>query len=139
ARDVDEIGGPREALLQCRDERMAAGEELALGGTFDRLDRLVDAFRAQVVECVHGYRSPYPAARPGAPLIARHTRSAVAGMSMRVMRSGASALCTAFMTAAGEPIAPTSPTPFTPRGLCVQSVLCVLTLKDGRSSALGMV
>ena len=43
------------------------------------------------------------------------------------------------MIAGGEPIAPTSPQPFTPSGLCVHSVVSVPTVMFGRSSARGMV
>jgi len=44
----------------------------------------------------------------------------------------------ALITAGGEPMAPASPQPFTPSGLCVQGVTCVSTLKLGKSSARGM-
>ena len=49
------------------------------------------------------------------------------------------ALQMALMTAGGEPMAPASPQPFTPSGLCVQGVPgTVSTVKLGRSSARGM-
>ena len=41
--------------------------------------------------------------------------------------------------AGGEPIAPASPQPFTPSGLCVHGVTVWSTLKLGRSSARGIV
>ena len=40
---------------------------------------------------------------------------------------------TAFIIAAGEPIAPASPQPFAPSGLCVHGVTVVPTSNDGRS------
>ena len=43
----------------------------------------------------------------------------------------------ALITAAGAPIAPASPHPFTPRGLCVHGVTSVPTLNDGTSSERG--
>src|SRR5690348_17151275 len=46
-----------------------------------------------------------------------HTASGVAGMSICVTPSSASASTSAFMTAGGEPTAPASPAPFTPIGL----------------------
>src|SRR5215813_10715866 len=55
--------------------------------------------------------------------IARHTRPGVAGIARSVTPSGASALITAFMIAAGAPIVPASPQPLAPSGLCVQSVV----------------
>ena len=45
----------------------------------------------------------------------------------------------ALMTAGGEPIAPASPQPLMPSGFEGQGVFEVETLKDGRSSARGMV
>jgi len=45
----------------------------------------------------------------------------------------------ALISAAGEPIAPASPQPFTPSGLWVQGVSFVPTLNDGTSSARGIV
>ena len=41
-------------------------------------------------------------------------------------------------TAGGEPIAPASPQPFEPIGLCVQGVLIVSSLKFGKSAARGI-
>jgi len=53
------------------------------------------------------------------------------------MPSGLSASTTAFMIAAGAPIAPASPQPLTPSGLCVQSVVLVATAKDGNTVVIG--
>ena len=44
----------------------------------------------------------------------------------------------AFISAAGAPIAPASPQPFTPSGLCVQAVTRVSTWYMGTSVARGM-
>ena len=65
--------------------------------------------------------------------------SGLAGISMSPTPTADSASMTALITAGGEPIAPTSPQPFTPSGLWVQSVVWVETPNDGRSSARGMV
>jgi hypothetical protein len=44
-----------------------------------------------------------------------------------------------LITAGGEPIAPASPQPFTPSGLCVHGVpFAVSTVKFGRSIACGI-
>src|SRR5450755_38684 len=67
-----------------------------------------------------------------------HTRCGVAGMSRYFTPDPASASCTAFMSAAGAPIAPASPQPLAPSGLCVHGVTLVDTLNDGRSSDRGM-
>ena len=48
----------------------------------------------------------------------------------RVTPSGARASSTALITAGGTPIAPTSPTPLMPTGLCVQAVTWLPTLND---------
>ena len=42
------------------------------------------------------------------------------------------------MTAGGEPIAPASPQPLVPKGLCVQGVQTWPILNSGKSSARGM-
>ena len=60
-------------------------------------------------------------------------------MSIRETPREPSAWCTAFITAAGAAIAPASPQPFAPSGLCGQGVVRVETVKDGTSSARGMV
>ena len=53
-----------------------------------------------------------------------HTLCGLAGMSMSLTPS---ASVIAFITAAGAPIAPASPQPFTPSGLCVHGVTLVPT------------
>ena len=53
-------------------------------------------------------------------------------MSIYFTLTLASASCTAFINAAGEPIAPASPQPFAPSGLCVHGVTLVATLNDGK-------
>ena len=58
-----------------------------------------------------------------ADAIARQTASDVSGMSMSVTPSGDSASRTALTIAAGAAIAPASPQPLAPRGLCVQGWL----------------
>ena len=71
--------------------------------------------------------------------IAFHTVCGVAGIGTSFTPSSASASVTAFITAAGDPIAPASPQPFTPSGLCVHGVpLTVSTWMLGRSSARGI-
>ena len=54
--------------------------------------------------------------------IAFHTRCGDAGMSRCLTPTGASASCTAFIIAAGAPMAPASPQPLAPSGLCVHGV-----------------
>ena len=56
--------------------------------------------------------------------------SAVAGMSICRTPYSLSASTTALITAGGLPIAPASPQPFEPSGLCVQSVLSVPIVND---------
>src|SRR5271170_363877 len=70
--------------------------------------------------------------------IARHTVSGVNGMSISVTPRGASASSTALTIAAGAAIAPASPQPFAPRGLCVHGWLSSNSdSMDGRSPARG--
>ena len=54
--------------------------------------------------------------------MARYTRPGVAGIARSVTPSGASALTTAFIIAAGAPIVPASPQPLASSGLCAHSV-----------------
>src|SRR5262249_28820453 len=72
------------------------------------------------------------------PIMARHTRYGVAGISRSVTPSGVSASRSALTTAAGAPIAPDSPQPLAPSGLWVQGWLSsVSEAKLGRSVARG--
>src|SRR5262249_55990913 len=59
----------------------------------------------------------YAACLGRAARIVRQTTSGVAGMSICAMPSSASASTIALISAGGEPIAPASPAPFTPKGL----------------------
>ena len=59
--------------------------------------------------------------------MAFHTVCAVAGKGMSLMPIDHSASVIALITAAGAPIAPASPQPLTPSGLCVQGVSRVST------------
>src|SRR5690606_19888147 len=135
----DDVARAREPLLERRDHRHAAGDDEAVLRRLQLRHRILDRRRAVVVEVVHPLFLPYSAASGvAAACIACQTRCGVAGMSSRSTPRGRSASITAFMTAAGAAIAPASPHPFTPSGLCGQGVSCVMTVKDGRSSARGM-
>src|ERR1700687_838092 len=68
--------------------------------------------------------------------IAAHTAGGVAGMASS---SHPMASVIALISAAGAAIAPASPQPLMPSGLPGQTVIVVLTVKDGRLSARGMV
>src|SRR5882672_9700230 len=85
-------------------------------------------YHRQCLSCVarDAVRSPRPPRQarhlyfyfPGlAPLIARHTFSAVAGICTYGAPIWASALLTAFITDDNAPTVPDSPAPLTPRGL----------------------
>src|SRR6185503_9109517 len=69
-----------------------------------------------------------PAQRAGMAFAARQTFSGVAGMS-KALTPSASVI--AFITAAGDAIAPASPQPFTPSGLDGDFVIVVPTSKFG--------
>ena len=69
------------------------------------------------------------------PCAASQIFSAVAGMSMCFTPS---ALHMALMSVGGAAIAPASPQPFAPSGLCVQGVSVNPILNDGKSSDRGM-
>src|SRR5258706_14853251 len=74
-----------------------------------------------------------------AALIVFQTVNGETGIGTSLTPIDHSASVTAFITAAGAPIAPASPQPLTPSGLCVHGVpLAVSTLKCGRSSARGI-
>ena len=69
--------------------------------------------------------------------MAAHTRAGDAGISRSRTPSGWSASNTAFITAAGAPTAPASPTPFAPSGLIGVGVTVVSNSKAGKLSARG--
>src|ERR1043166_4300796 len=72
------------------------------------------------------------------PLMARHTRSGVAGMSMWCTPNGESASITALATAGMAPTAPASPAPLTPGGLVAVGTGLLSVAIAGRSPARGM-
>jgi 3-hydroxyacyl-CoA dehydrogenase len=76
-------------------------------------------------------------AAQGAAPSARQTFSGVIGMSIVVTPWGARASSTALTIAAGAPVAPASPAPLTPIGLCGQGTSLAASSKAGRSSARG--
>ena len=76
-------------------------------------------------------------ARP-ASSIARHTRSAVHGMSTWRTPRWLSASTTAFCTAGVDPTVADSPMPFAPSGLSGDGVSVCAASNDGNSAALGM-
>ena len=123
--EVDDVGRGGETLFQSGDQRLPAGEKNGVFAIGTQLRSVVEAGRAVVVEAVHAH----------SPLHARQTRSGVAGIATSFTPI---ASVTAFMIAAGAAMAPASPQPFTPSGLCVQAVTVVSTVKFGRSSARGM-
>src|SRR5262249_46740628 len=135
AAEIDEIGRRGQALLHRRHQGHAAGDQLAVGCRLQRLGGVGDrggAVGGAIVQLV----PPYSAA-PGrrAAWAACQTFSGVAGMSRCGMPS---ASVTALISAAGEAMAPASPQPLTPSGLCGHGVFVLPTLKLGRSSARGM-
>lgn len=77
-------------------------------------------------------------ARRAAPS-ARQIRSGVTGISTCAAPAAWSASHTAFMTAAGAPVAAFSPAPFTPSGLSASAIGRSSTSNDGRSSARAIV
>ena len=82
---------------------------------------------------------PHSAARRGAAsCMTRQIRLGLAGMSTWLTPYDESASTTAFITAAGDPMVPTSPQPLTPMGVCAQNVLWVSIDMVERLSARGM-
>src|SRR5215472_10509614 len=134
AGEIDDRSGIGEPQLHRADQALSAGERLAAFG--ERRRRVGHRLRTLIFECVHD--GLQVSRQWFAAWIALHTRCGVAGMSMLFTPTAESASCTAFMSAAGAPIAPASPQPFAPSGLCVQGVTLVATLNDGRSSARGI-
>src|SRR5690606_38035882 len=126
--EVDHVRRRGEAQLQGRQQGLATGDELAVAGAAQQLRGFVQRGGLVIVECVHvGRLRPYysaAAARFWRWIICQ-TFCGVAGMSMS---SVPSASVMAFMRAAGAAIAPASPPPFTPSGLCGQGVSVIPTL-----------
>ena len=141
AAEIDSVRGLGEAQLQGRDQascrRRAACASACRRAAARRRRRLLARV---IVEFVHRV----------APLMSRGLRLRASGSPAtrfsrrrRHVDDGArpaaySASRIAFITAAGAPIAPASPQPLTPSGLCVHGVTWVATVKDGRSSARGI-
>ena len=128
AADVDQTLGARDAELERRNERVAAGEEFRIA-VAEQLERVVDALGEVVVE------------RRGdhclASSIARQTLSGVVGIPMSVTPRCESASTTAFTTAGAAAIVPVSPTPLTPSGLVGLVVSVRPSSKLGTSAADG--
>ena len=131
---VDEVGGRGEAELHDREQALAAGEVLALGGLLQQRRR-----RPSTLDGRWNWKSFMAASlslprRPGS-----RARSAPAWPACRggVTPSGASASITALMTAGGEPMAPDLADALEPSGLWVHGVRGSSS-KVGRSSARGM-
>src|ERR1700736_5877220 len=137
AGDIDQRTRVGEPQLHRADEALSAGECLA-AGLGERRGGVGDRFGALVFECVHGQLLNKAVDYCLAAWSACHTRCGVAGMSRYFTPDAASASCTAFISAAGAPIAPASPQPFAPSGLWVHAVTLVATLNAGRSSERGM-
>ncbi len=139
----DQLGGACQTLLQRRDQGLTTAQRLGLvipqschrigdaGGFFD-IEIIHSAFPSQrsvqavppdpLIELSNAPGAVAP--RPSYSFIADQTRDGLRGMSTWVMSLPMErrASTTALTTAGGEPIAPASPQPFTPRGLWVQGV-----------------
>src|SRR6185436_4831788 len=98
-----------------------------------QLDRVVDRFRARVLERRRDHATP-----PCASRIARHTRSGDAGLPTSVTPRWLTASTTALITAGGDAIVPASPIPFTPSGFVVLGVSVRSSVMFGISVAPGI-
>jgi hypothetical protein len=87
-------------------------------------------------EGIHGVVPSLFSVRGGSLHRFPDTRWGEAGMSKSFTPSGASASSKALITAGGEPMAPASPQPLVPSGLCVHGVHTVSSLNCGKSAAL---
>src|SRR4051812_14013197 len=160
AAHVDEHRRRGEAQLHERQERMPAGQQLGLVAVLaEQADGLLGRAGPDVVELGRNHYGfppvvdglaevPEPLGRNAAsadgvplaapaPLMAAHTRSGEAGMSMSRMPNGCSASMTAFMTAGVDAMVPASPMPFTPIGLVGLGVVVWSVMKLGDSAAVG--
>src|SRR5262249_10107133 len=104
--------------LQGRDQCHPAGDELRVFVAREELRSIIEARRLLVIEFIHRC-SPYSAASC-CWWMARQIFSGVAGISRWRTPWPFSASTMALEIAAGAPIAPASPQPLTPSGLCVQ-------------------
>src|SRR5277367_5316306 len=137
-REINKIGRLGKTQLQGRDQSHPTGDELCLLVGAEKIRDFVEARGLVIGEFVH-LGSPYSAASGWRCCwITRHSFSGVAGMSKCRTPSGFSASTRALVIAAGAPIAPASPQPLTPSGLCVHRVTLVDNAKAGRSSARGI-
>ncbi len=122
AAEIDERRRLARRSFISRQQRLAAREQFRVRLLREQRDRVLHARGPLILKnpcCDRPYRRPVCAAGARSrPRIARHTFSAVKGISRCVMPNGLSASTTAFATAAVDAIVPASPMPFTPSGLC---------------------
>src|SRR5262249_51242375 len=128
APEIDEQRRPREPQPHSRKQGMPAGKELRVFAS-EQLDRVLDGLRHLVLERSRDHVL--------ASWIALHTRSGDAGICTSATPRGASASTTAFITAAGDAIAPVSPTPLTPSGFVGLGVSVRSSSNEGSSAELG--
>src|SRR5260221_2385038 len=106
--------------------------------SLDSVDARVIVLPAICLAGRFGQRSSIAAHHFFAALIVFQMVNGETGIGTSRMPIDHNASVTAFITAAGEPIAPASPQPLTPSELCVHGVpSAVSTIKCGRSSARG--
>src|SRR5438445_304526 len=127
--DVNEQRRTRDPQPQHGQQRMPACKELRVLPLAEQGQRVTHRLRDLVVErCGNHDRTSSSA---------RQIRSGVAGIAMSTMPSAARASTTAFITAAGDAIAPVSPTPFTPSGFVGLGVSTRSSSHRGSSAADG--
>ena len=117
------ISGAGQAQPQDRDQRLPAGEHLAvLAGALEGPHGLVHRGRGARSRTDAGITAALPCSRRTLHLIARQIRSGVQGIWMSLTPNGRTASRMALTTAGVAAIVPVSPTPFTPSGFVVDGL-----------------
>src|SRR5262249_29450334 len=130
--DIDKEFGRCEPQFHHWDQAMAAGKDLCSATVFlQQVHGFAQRCRDDVLEvlCNHDALLPFRI---------RQTFAERAGMSMGVTQRGESASKFASTIAGVAPIAPASPTPFTPNGFTGDGVIVRSSSNSGKSCARGM-
>src|SRR5262245_51763555 len=127
--EVDQERGARESEFHHRHERVAAGKETCFIISFGQeLDHLVEVVWCGVGEGCGNQATFYRE---------RQIFSGVIGMSMWLTPCPRSASTMALTVAAGAPVAPLSPQPFSPKGFTGEGVNSSALSTGGSTSQLG--
>src|SRR5262249_9445355 len=140
--EIDEGRRAGQAHVQEGNQALPAGQEARLLRRLGQQgEGLPDRARGRVGEGWRLHRSSATPAATGVPVPGPRTRerirSGVTGISVILAPNGRRASSTAATTAAGDPMAPASPTPLVPPGMIGEGVTWWSRRSRGTSAAVG--